>query len=180
MRTEILEFLPESVYYDRNMYCGERRVVGQELAFDIDPENFECPIHGGLEDKMRMHQGLGFCELELNIARGEAARLCERLGRLFSDLRVVYSGRGFHIHVLDRGTFFWDRQRRRRLARKLKKKGFHIDEWVTTGGMRLIRLPYSLHGMVSRKAFPISLDELASFNPLTNEWCRPKFLKERT
>ncbi|MGB9135564.1 MAG: hypothetical protein WCC63_08315 [Candidatus Bathyarchaeia archaeon] len=55
VRTEILEFLPESVYYDRNMYGGERRVGGQELAFDIDPENFECPIHGGLEDKMRMH-----------------------------------------------------------------------------------------------------------------------------
>lgn len=114
------------------------------------------------------------------MARGEAARLCERLGRLFSDLRVVYSGRGFHVHVLDRETFFWDRQRRRRLARKLKKEGFHIDEWVTTGGMRLIRLPHSLHGMVSRKVLPISLDELASFNPLTNEWCRLKFLKERT
>ena len=128
VRTEILEFLPESVYYDRNMYDSERRVVGQELAFDIDPENFECPIHGGLKDKMRVHQGLGFCELKLNMARDEGVRLCEELSELFSELRVVYSGRGFHIHVLDRDALLLNGQRRRRLARQMKKKGFHIDE----------------------------------------------------
>ncbi|MEM1515053.1 MAG: hypothetical protein QXH24_03270 [Candidatus Bathyarchaeia archaeon] len=36
----------------------------------------------------------------------------------------------------------------------------------TSGGMRLIRLPYSLHGMVSRIVMLISISELEGFNPI--------------
>lgn len=180
VRSQILDFLPESVYYDRNLYDGRGRVLGQELAFDVDPENFLCLIHGTLEDKMRRHQGLGFCEVELNLARDETARLYERLEGLFSDMRIVYSGRGFHIHVLDEEVFRWSRQKRGGLAKKLKDEGFHVDAWVTSGGMRLIRLPFSLHGMVSRIALPITTSELSSFYSVTDERCLPKFLKNAT
>jgi len=176
LKTQILEFLPESVYYDRNLYGKDGVILGQELAFDLDPENLTCPVHGSLEDKMRKRQGLGFCEIELEMVKGEAARLYERLEKQFSDLRIVYSGRGFHIHVFDEETLGWSRQKRSRLAKQLKVEGFLIDEWVTSGGMRLIRLPYSLHGMVSRIVLPITIGELLNFNPITDKRCLPRFL----
>jgi len=177
VRREILEFLPESVYYDRNLYDTKGKVTGQELAFDLDPENLTCPIHGTLEDKMKRRQGLSFCEIELKMVTEETVKLYERLQQLFSEVRVVYSGRGFHMHVFDKACFNWSRRKRSDLAHKLKKEGFLIDEWVTTGGMRLIRLPYSLHGMVSRTVLPLGEVELPSFNPITDKRCIPRFLR---
>jgi len=176
VKSQILEFVPESVYYDRNVYDKKERVVGQELAFDLDPENLTCPIHGTLADKMRRHQGLAFCELELNMVKEETRKLYEELEKKFSQLRVVYSGRGFHIHVFDKEPFTWKRKQRQVLAKELKKKGFLIDEWVTTGGMRLIRLPHSLHGMVSRVVLPIKATELTKFDPIRDTRVIPKFL----
>lgn len=177
VRRQIVEFLPEAVYYDRNLYDANRKVTGQELAFDLDPENLTCPVHGTLEDRMRRRQGLSFCEIELRMVTEETIRFCERLSGLFSDVRAVYSGRGFHVHVFDKESFTWSRRRRGALAHKLKREGFLIDEWVTTGGMRLIRLPYSLHGMVSRIVLPLDIGELTSFDPVTDKRCKPKFLK---
>lgn len=177
VKTQILEFLPEAVYYDRNLYDATGKAVGQELALDLDPENLTCPIHGTLEDKMRRRQGLSFCKIELKMVKEETTKLHERLQRLFSEVKVVYSGRGFHIHVFDKKSYGWSRRKRGDLARKLKKEGFLIDEWVTTGGMRLIRLPYSLHGMVSRIVLPLTADELSSFNPVTDKRCIPKFMQ---
>ena len=183
------DFRPESVYYDRNVYKDwdqARRVgndttrlgraFGQELVFDVDPENFTCPIHGTLEDKMRMHQGLSFCRLEFQLARQEAAQLVETLSRRFSQISLVYSGRGFHIHITDEETVFWNRKKRLALVRSLTKKGFVMDEWVPAGGMRLIRLPYSLNGLVSRIAIPLAGNELGVFDPIADERTIPKFL----
>jgi len=175
VKTQILEFLPEAAYYDRNVYNMRGRIVGQELAFDLDPENLTCPIHGTLADKMRRRQGLAFCELELNMVKEESIKLYEELEKQFSNLHVVYSGRGFHIHVFDSKPFTWRYGKRKSLAKELKRKGFLIDEWVTTGGMRLIRLPYSLHGMVSRVVLPIQAKELANFDPVTDQRCIPRF-----
>jgi len=182
VRSLLLEFQPESVYYDRNIYGGKgsRKVLGQELAFDLDPENLTCPIHGSFEDKVRRRQGLSFCTLEFKMIRERTVDLYERLAKLFSELSVVYSGRGFHIHVLDPETLVWPRRRRRRLALQMKREGYPIDEWVTTGGMRLIRLPYSLHGMVSRIVVPLSIRQLERFNPVKSRICLPRFLKKAT
>jgi len=176
VRAQILEFLPEAVYYDRNVYGDKGKVLGQELAFDLDPENLTCPIHGTLADKMRRHQGLGFCELELNMVKTETFKLYEELEKTFSEMKIVYSGRGFHIHVFDEDTYCWKYKVRKEFAKKLKAKGFLIDEWVTTGGMRLIRLPYSLHGMVSRIVIPLEVKELEAFNPILDKRCIPEFL----
>ena len=180
MKTQILEFLPEAAYYDRNVYDEKEKIIGQELAFDLDPENLTCPIHGTLADKMKRRQGLAFCEIELNMVKEEAFKLYEELQKQFSEMRLVYSGRGFHIHVFDREAFAWSYRKKLTLAKELKKKGFLIDQWVTTGGMRLIRLPYSLHGMVSRRVLPINLNELATFDPVTDQRCIPKFLAPLT
>jgi DNA primase catalytic subunit len=91
-------------------------------------------------------------------------------------MRIVYSGRGFHIHVFDGDVYDWDYRNRQHLAKKLKREGFLIDEWVTSGSMKLIRLPYSLHGMVSRIVIPLSFEDLEDFDPINDERCLPRFL----
>ncbi len=178
--TEVLdymtEFLPEAAYYDRNVYNENDRKTGQELAFDLDPENITCPIHGTLADKMRRHQGLSFCKLELEMVKEQAASLYEHLEAQFSNMKIVYSGRGFHIHVFDAEAYTLSIKERRKIARKVKENGFQIDEWVTAGDMRLIRLPYSLHGLVSRVVVPVEKGELERFDPVHDERCIPKFL----
>ena len=178
VRDEIVEFLPESAYYDRNVYDAEDCKTGQELAFDLDPENITCPIHGDLAEKMKRGQGLSFCSLEFDMVREQALRLYEFLEKDFSMLNVVYSGRGFHIHVFDEEAYGLSEKKRRQIAREVKKKGFAIDEWVTVGEMRLIRLPFSLHGLVSRVVLPLEKSELAWFDPGNDERCVPKFLRD--
>ncbi|MEM3729071.1 MAG: DNA primase [Candidatus Bathyarchaeia archaeon] len=172
----IIEFIPEAVYYDRNVYDEKGNIVGQELAFDIDPENITCPIHGSLEDKMRRGQGLSFCELEFQMVKDETIRLYEYLGRRFSRVKIVYSGRGFHIHVFDDDAYKLGVTEREALARDVKARGFSIDTWVTTGDMRLIRLPYSLNGLVSRIVIPLDKSEMQPFDPSNDRRCVPKFL----
>lgn len=177
VQRQILEFLPEAVYYDRNLYDEKDRCVGQELAFDVDPENITCPIHGTLADKMKRRQGLSFCDIELNLATKQTAGLFELLETQFLDLRVVYSGRGFHIHVFDEKACQLSSGQRLRLAETVKAQGYEVDAWVTAGEMRLIRLPYSLHGMVSRIALPLEKNEIEKFNPVQDPRCIPAFLK---
>lgn len=176
VRQQILEFLPEAVYYDRNTYDSNDQKVGQELAFDLDPENITCPIHGTLADKMKRHQGLSFCELEFDMVKHEVIKLYDYLENNYSALNVVYSGRGFHIHVLDTKAYTISTETRLNLAKQVKQAGFHIDEWVTSGEFRLIRLPHSLNGLVSRIALPLTRGEIESFDPIHDMRCRPKFL----
>ncbi len=178
VRQQIIDFLPEAVYYDRNVYENKIK-VGQELAFDLDPENITCPIHGTLADKMARKQGLSFCKIELDLVKQETTRLYEYLQDRFSSLRIVYSGRGFHIHVLSPEAYKLSPGRRQEIAKEIKSKGFQIDEWVTTGEMRLIRLPFSLNGLVSRIVLPLTINELEGFDPISDERCLPKFLDEQ-
>lgn len=179
VKSQIIEFVPEAVYYDRNVYNDERNVVGQELAFDVDPENITCPIHGSLEDKMRRNQGLSFCELEFQMVRDETLRLYEYLEKQFSRLKIVYSGRGFHLHVFDNEAYKLKVTEREVIAVDVKTKGFHIDTWVTVGDMRLIRLPYSLNGLVSRIVIPLDKMEMERFDPSSDQRCIPNFLKNQ-
>jgi DNA primase catalytic subunit len=178
LRPYLLRYLPEGVYYDRNVYAPtakgqtseidyahawkSRSFRGQELAFDLDPENLDCPIHGDIEAKMRRHQGLSFCDWEFQEIRRLAVSLCDDLSRRWTRLRVVFSGRGFHIHVFDDAAFRLSRTERTRMARSVARR-YPIDEWVTSGEMRLIRLPFSLHGMVSRIVVPVPRAKLARF-----------------
>ena len=178
VKEQVLDFLPEAVYYDRNVYDSSDEKIGQELAFDLDPENITCPIHGTLADKMKRGQGLSFCELELEMVRKEAVSLHDYLAKSFSSVRAVYSGRGFHLHVLDPKAYRLSKRERLGFAREVKGAGFHIDEWVTSGEMRLIRLPYSLNGLVSRVVLPLTKEELERFDAVHDERCQPKFLRK--
>lgn len=185
------EYMPESVYYDRNVYRNWKdaregskdvtrlgRKFGQEIAFDIDPENFECPIHGTLNDKMKRRQGLSFCRLELQLAQHQTVKLSDELSKRFEDIRTVYSGRGFHVHVMDEDTLFWSRKKRLVLVRSLTRKGYLMDEWVAGGNMRLIRLPYSLNGLVSRVATPFDRNEAPSIDPVDDLRFAPAFAQK--
>jgi DNA primase catalytic subunit len=177
VKKQIIDFLPEGVYYDRNVYNNKEEVVGQELAFDLDPENITCPIHGSLKDKMQRNQGLSFCELEFQMIKDQTVSLYEYLEGLFSKLKIVYSGRGFHIHVFDDDAYQLKFKDREAIAKDVKAKGFPIDAWVTTGDMRLIRLPYSLNGLVSRIVVPLSKPEMKYFDPTEDPRCIPEFAK---
>jgi DNA primase catalytic subunit len=177
VKWQIIEFLPEAVYYDRNVYDQKEGKVAQELAFDIDPENITCPIHGKLADKMKRGQGLSFCEIELEMAKHQTMGLHEYLEKQFAQLRIVYSGRGFHIHVFDKNAYGLITEERVQMAEVVKDKGFAIDAWVTTGEMRLIRLPHSLHGMVSHIVLPLEKNEVEKFNPVSDPRCIPAFMK---
>lgn len=178
LRPFLIKYLPEGVYYDRNVYDSlvaarragldyahawrSRHFLGQELAFDLDPENLDCPIHGDIEAKMKRHQGLSFCEWEFGEVRRQASELHDRVAQDWSNLVVVYSGRGFHVHVFDEEAFHLSRAERIKIARSYARR-FALDEWVTSGEMRLIRLPYSLHGMVTRVVVPVPRSELDRF-----------------
>src|SRR5438093_5672999 len=205
-----MEFRPESLYDDMNIYRNWKQArrsqyeieelgksIGQQLAFDIDPENFECPIHGTLGKKLSKHQGLSFCRLELltlgkklskhqglsfcrlelQLAQEQALELIDELSKYFGELRLVYSGRGFHVHVLDDATFFWTRRQRLTMIRSLVRRGYLMDEWVAGGAMRLIRLPHSLTGLVSRLAIPLDRIESHSLDLVSDPRCIPSFVR---
>jgi len=179
VKDKFLCFLPEGVYYDRNYYkdlslCHTydlkkawnwHNFDGQELAFDLDPENVNCPVHGNLQKRMKEGRGLSFCRKAFELTKNNTIHLYENLTSTFTDIRIVFSGRGFHIHVFDDSARTLDKKERIELANRYKKYG--IDKWITTGEMRLIRLPFSLNAISSRIAIPLKKSEIKDFNPET-------------
>jgi DNA primase catalytic subunit len=192
LRRYIVQYRPESAYYDRNLY-RDRRVcaacmkdddecwrcdgfLGQELAFDMDVENLDCPLHGNLEKRMARGDHLSFCEYDLSVLRGVALDLFDELRGSFKKIKITYSGRGYHLHVLDRSAYSMPRKERGELADQIGVR-FPIDEWVTEGESHLIRLPFSLNGLVSRIVQPLEKKELDQFDPVMDKRCVPKFIK---
>ncbi|MFO7967248.1 MAG: DNA primase small subunit domain-containing protein [Archaeoglobaceae archaeon] len=193
MNEYVLSYLPEGVYYDRNFYtdleeCNKCEncykncwdcecYTGQELAFDIDPENVTCPVHGTLHDKLEKGIATKFCMYEFEVVRDSTVKLWESLEKDFTDMRVVYSGRGFHIHVLDDEAVKMTYEERKALANEVSN--LHIDEWVTSGGSRLIRLPFSLNGIVSKIVTPLNIGEVSSFDPRYDKRVIPEYIQAR-
>lgn len=193
LRKYARRYLPEGVYYDRNRYvnvakcrrCGRSPVScpdcynfeGQQLAFDLDPENVDCPYHGHLGQKLDRGLHLSFCMFEFKSVRRQALELSGELARTYENVQVVFSGRGFHVIVDDERAYHLTRKERHEMARELGKR-FDIDEWVTEGGSRLLRLPYSLNALVSRKCMRIKDERvLKRFDPRTSKLVLPGFLK---
>jgi len=176
---KLINYLPEDVYYDRNIYkdpelCMKKlcflecpkcdNFVGQELAFDIDPENIPCDCKSKYPN---------FCNKCLPKAIKSAVELADYLKKYFKNIKIVYSGRGAHVHVFDKKAYNLSVKEREELNKEVKH--FHIDSWVSRGYIRLMRLPYSLNALVSRIVTPI---EDKKFNPLTNKEILPAFLKD--
>lgn len=193
IRAYALDYLPEGLYYDRNRYvdvskcdaCARRgrycdrcrNYNGQQLAFDLDPENVDCPFHGHIGQKMERGRGLSFCMFEFKAVRKQAHLLREEIEREFVDVRTVYSGRGFHVVVQDEEAYLLTRSERTAIARRYGKR-YAIDEWVTAGGSRLMRLPWSLNAIVSRKCMEIKRGrDLLKFDPRTSVLVMPDFIR---
>lgn len=193
IRRYALDYLPESLYYDRNRYVDIRECErcsgkvdscdgchnfdGQQLAFDLDPENVDCPYHGHIGDKIDRGTAHGFCMYEFKSVRKQAIRLSEEMKCHFESVEVVYSGRGFHVVVDDEAAYLLSKKERKVIAMRIGKR-YDIDEWVTEGGSRLMRLPYSLNGLVSRKCMRIKDERgLSRFDPRTSKLVLPEFMK---
>lgn len=158
LRVELLEFLPESVYYSTE---------GVEIAVDLDPENLKCK-------KCRTHTSKTFCRECFEKVRTETLQLYDYLK--YRDKLITYSGRGFHIHIRDPRIIYWTKLQKKALAKEITKQGFIHDEWVCSGEKEFIRLPYTLNAVVSRICIPLTKKELEDFDLSNNLECKPSFL----
>lgn len=150
-REKIKKYIPEDIYYDRNVYADVKEIlkslkfnnyISQELAFDIDADNLKCDC-GGKK----------ICDSCIDLAFEWAKKMKKELERKFKRINIIYSGRGFHLHVLDKKAFLLNTRERELLNKKFSN--FPIDKWVSGGFIRLIRLPYTLNGLVSRRVIPV-------------------------
>jgi DNA primase catalytic subunit len=193
IRDFALEYLPEGLYYDRNRYfdvqvcagCDETKprcdkcynYCGQQLAFDLDPENIDCPYHGHIGKKIQRGRGLSFCMYEFKAVRRQAIELRMELDDIYNEVSIVFSGRGFHVVVDDESAYSLSRKERQSIARRYGRR-YAIDEWVTVGGSRLMRLPCSLNGLVSRKCITVKeIRDMLGFDPRSSKLVLPAFLK---
>lgn len=152
LKEKIKKYNPEDIYYDRNVYENPEKIlrtlkfgayIEQELVFDIDSDNIKCDHPNGA----------WVCDKCLRKSYLASIDMRNALLKFFRQILIVYSGRGFHLHVLDEKAYLLSNRERERLNRKFSR--FPIDPWVSAGNIRLIRMPYSLHGLVSRIVTPI-------------------------
>ena len=182
LKQKLIKYLPEDVYYDRNVYkdpwkClknfnfrnapNSKNYLGQGLAFDVDPENINCPNCGNKFFPK-------FCKVCSKLAVGNAYKIYKELKKQFKNVELVFSGRGCHVHVLDQKAYKLSLNERKKLNNKFKK--YYIDPWVSYGRVRLIRLPYSLNPLSSRIVTPLKIKEINKFN-IDEKRFTPRFLK---
>jgi len=173
LKDKIMKYNPEDIYYDRNIYENPSRIlknlrfenhVRQELVFDIDSENIKCK---------NLHKKYGVCDKCLQKSYKAAVSMRKSLLKIFKRSLIVYSGRGFHLHILDEKAYLLSNKERIELNKKFSN--FPIDPWVSAGKISLIRMPYSLNGLVSMIVTPIYKIE-PEFDV---EKYIPKFLKDK-
>lgn len=170
MVEKIKKYYPEGIYYDRNEYENPGRVldelkfenpISQELAFDIDVDNIK-----DVKPENRIEY-----EKTLKEAYAQTIKMKKELEKEFKKVLVVYSGRGFHLHVIDKKAYAFANGERQRLSERFSK--YPIDPWVSRGYIRLIRIPYTLNGIVSRIVTPMDGKDFSKEKTI------PKFLKKQ-
>lgn len=182
LKEKLIKHYPEDVYYDRNVYKNpykclknfnfknaplSKNYVGQELVFDVDPENINCPRCGNKSFPK-------FCETCSKLSIQNGFKIYKELKKIFSKFEIVFSGRGCHVHVLDRKAYLLSLNERKRLNNKFKDLA--VDPWVSYGRIRLIRLPYSLNSLSSRIVTPLRIKEIKDFD-INKRRLIPEFLK---
>lgn len=178
LREKIVSCAPEDLYYVTTVEKEDRIETNpeQELVFDLDPENLPCRRCDMKRKRLeKPAKDYVFCmDCFADLAR-ETKQLYALLQNSFDDLELVYSGRGFHIHVRDEAGFLMDREDRRELAGRITAE-FPVDEEVTSGENDLIRLPGSLHGLVSRTATVLEPGDLDDPERIVDSLAVPGFL----
>ncbi len=166
LQKKIKKYIPEDVYYDRNKYKNWKQTlrtlnfkdkISQELVFDIDADNIKC----------KNKHPKGVCALCLSKAYKYTIAMKKDLEKTFRKVKIIYSDRGFHLHVLDKKAFLMSDEERKALGKRYSK--YPIDPWISEGKIRLIRMPFSLNALVSRITMPIN-----NFNKIKNI---PRFLR---
>ncbi len=179
LRQKLINYLPEDVYYDRNIYKDVKKctscwkfdqcfecdnLLGQQLVFDIDAENIECSC-----DKEKLPK---MCEKCLLQALKNGLEMKKQLSEQFKDIEIVYSGRGWHVYVHDDAAYKLTREQRIELSKQFKD--YAIDSWVSSGKKRLVRLPFSLNSLVSRIVTPVKDEEINRI--LSSKKIIPRFI----
>jgi DNA primase catalytic subunit len=192
LKSRLLDLLPEDVYYDRNLYedkekcleCKRHKkqdctkctnVLGQHVMFDIDPENIDCPNCGTLEERIQRKSMYGFCFICFKKAAIYTLKLHDILMRRgYRKLETIYSGRGFHVYLEDAECYTWTFEQRDSLGKSMRdEEHIPIDLWVTRGGTKYARLPYSLHGLVGKVVTPVSIAQVARMDPARDKGFTP-------
>jgi len=178
IKAKALKYLPEDIYFDRNFYkdpnkclkekCFKKcpncdNYLGQLLAFDVDASNIKCSCKDHL------------CNICLEKAKENAIAAADILKEQFKKVRILYSGRGFHVYIFDNDSTKLKIKEREEINKKLKK--YAIDPWVSRGYIRLMRLPYSLHGLISRIVMPLESEKEKEFS-IADKKLLPNFMKK--
>ena len=114
---------------------------------------------------------------EFKAVRKQAIEIRMELDDIYKEVSIVFSGCGFHVVVDDESAYLLSRKERQSIARRYGRR-YAIDEWVTVGGSRLMRLPCSLNGLVSRKCIMVKeIRDMLGFDPRSSKLVLPAFLK---
>lgn len=178
LKEKIVDYAPEDLYYVTTVEKEDRIETNpeKELVFDLDPENVECKNCDRRRKYLdRKAAEYTFCEDCFAEVAEETRQLVDFLEKHFSELQLVYSGRGFHIHIEDDEAFRMDREDRMELAGKVAKE-FPIDTRITSGEKELIRLPSSLHGLVSKVVTPLEPSDLSEPDRILDSVGLPGFV----
>lgn len=171
LQRKLIKYRPEDVYYQRTYRSRPQSQNNQqgtdkreELAFDLDPKGAAggCPKCKTRASKLNGNKRLKailFCRDCFEEVTEHCLNLHKFLTRHFHQVKAVFSGRGYHLHVRDREGLQLEQEDRQELANKLVEE-FPIDPEVTAGSKNLIRLPGSLNGVVGKKVVFVSQKEL--------------------
>ena len=119
---KLIYYLSEDVYYDRDFYSDTDysfdklkfdTFLRQELAFDLDADDLEC-------EKCENKDFAYTCENCLEKSRVYAYKFYNKLKEDFNKIKIVYSGRGFHFHVLDKKAYSLTIKERERINKNWK------------------------------------------------------------
>lgn len=169
LQKKALKYLPEDIYYDTTQYkdpakclgktfsADPENIISKELVFDVDAKSIQCECKECCERCIRI------C-----LRKAEELKHWIQTSYHYENVRIVYSGKGAHVHVNDPAARTLTPEQRKKIAQDCKD--FAIDPWVTTT-KRLIRLPYTLHGEISRVCLPVK--DVNTFRP---ELAVPRFM----
>ena len=173
IKEKIKKYVPEDVYYDRNIYENPDKTLKslnfdkwdkQELVFDVDADNIQC--NHNKKERICLK-----CLRKTFLSSSEIKKVLKRKFN-FNKIQIFYSGAGFHVHVLDKKAFILSKRERKEITKALGK--FPIDEWVSEGSIYLIKMPFTLNSLVSRKVVPLTNNNFNSIKKTSI----PKFLKD--
>lgn len=151
---------PAAVYHSGARYedpgnevMANKGRIGCDLLFDLDAEFEKGETYTQTLEKTK-REAITLLEI-----------LKDELG--FKEYRIVFSGgRGYHIHVMDKGIQPWTRAERSEILDYVCPKVKFIDVVVTHDVTRVIRLPGSLHVKSGMRSCLI--DNLETFDPMTD------------